>query len=242
MLRRLVNTTAVPFICKKCGEHYGEGGIVFNGDITGVELGQGHLNANARCRCGTWNKPALPDGKYNIRNGRWEFIRQVTQDILSAQPTAEDVQRLAQVLQNAKENSSGAEQAASAIEKDGQFAKAAETILKWSHDHPPSWGAWILAIIISAVIPYIISTISSHVSEPDKTSPPAVVQLSPQQIDQIAQRVAHDLESQYSRPAHKVGRNEPCHCGSDLKYKKCCGDPAKRTASQDKNHSVEDAA
>ncbi|MBU1172465.1 MAG: SEC-C domain-containing protein [Proteobacteria bacterium] len=21
----------------------------------------------------------------------------------------------------------------------------------------------------------------------------------------------------------KVGRNEPCHCGSGLKYKKCCG-------------------
>ena len=24
-------------------------------------------------------------------------------------------------------------------------------------------------------------------------------------------------------PTKKVGRNEPCPCGSDKKYKKCCG-------------------
>ncbi|MBI3980106.1 MAG: SEC-C domain-containing protein, partial [Chloroflexi bacterium] len=22
---------------------------------------------------------------------------------------------------------------------------------------------------------------------------------------------------------HKIGRNDPCPCGSDKKYKKCCG-------------------
>jgi hypothetical protein len=25
----------------------------------------------------------------------------------------------------------------------------------------------------------------------------------------------------------KVGRNDPCTCGSGVKWKKCCGDPAK---------------
>lgn len=25
----------------------------------------------------------------------------------------------------------------------------------------------------------------------------------------------------------KIGRNDPCSCGSGVKYKKCCGDPAK---------------
>ena len=28
---------------------------------------------------------------------------------------------------------------------------------------------------------------------------------------------------QYTRPAPKVGRNDPCPCGSGKKYKKCCG-------------------
>jgi len=27
----------------------------------------------------------------------------------------------------------------------------------------------------------------------------------------------------YIRESNKVGRNEPCTCGSGLKYKKCCG-------------------
>jgi len=26
----------------------------------------------------------------------------------------------------------------------------------------------------------------------------------------------------YERKARKIGRNEPCPCGSGLKYKKCC--------------------
>ncbi|MDX1503354.1 MAG: SEC-C metal-binding domain-containing protein [Thermoanaerobaculia bacterium] len=29
-----------------------------------------------------------------------------------------------------------------------------------------------------------------------------------------------------TRSAAKVGRNEPCPCGSGKKYKKCCGAPA----------------
>lgn len=27
----------------------------------------------------------------------------------------------------------------------------------------------------------------------------------------------------YKRQEEKIGRNEPCPCGSGLKYKKCCG-------------------
>lgn len=28
----------------------------------------------------------------------------------------------------------------------------------------------------------------------------------------------------YMRVFHRVGRNEPCPCGSGKKHKKCCGD------------------
>ncbi|GKT25211.1 UPF0149 family protein [Acidovorax sp. SUPP3334] len=31
----------------------------------------------------------------------------------------------------------------------------------------------------------------------------------------------------FQRSGHKVGRNEPCPCGSDKKFKKCCGAPSK---------------
>jgi hypothetical protein len=34
----------------------------------------------------------------------------------------------------------------------------------------------------------------------------------------------------YVRPEPKIGRNEPCPCGSDKKYKKCCGTSESGTA------------
>jgi uncharacterized protein YecA (UPF0149 family) len=33
----------------------------------------------------------------------------------------------------------------------------------------------------------------------------------------------HEAEQPYRRVAAKVGRNDPCTCGSGMKYKKCCG-------------------
>jgi SEC-C motif-containing protein len=39
--------------------------------------------------------------------------------------------------------------------------------------------------------------------------------------------VLHELSQferkQYRRETPKIGRNDPCHCGSGKKYKKCCG-------------------
>src|SRR5207248_1770693 len=32
-----------------------------------------------------------------------------------------------------------------------------------------------------------------------------------------------DMLARDERPEHKVGRNDPCPCGSGKKYKKCCG-------------------
>ncbi len=35
----------------------------------------------------------------------------------------------------------------------------------------------------------------------------------------------HHAQAPYVRLEKKIGRNDPCSCGSDLKYKKCCGRP-----------------
>lgn len=34
-----------------------------------------------------------------------------------------------------------------------------------------------------------------------------------------------DYPETYVRPERKIGRNEPCPCGSGKKFKKCCGSP-----------------
>ncbi len=33
----------------------------------------------------------------------------------------------------------------------------------------------------------------------------------------------HPPQQPYRRPEPKLGRNDPCHCGSGKKYKKCHG-------------------
>ncbi|WP_409254330.1 SEC-C metal-binding domain-containing protein [Bacillus sp. SCS-153A] len=35
--------------------------------------------------------------------------------------------------------------------------------------------------------------------------------------------MVHSAGSPQKKEAGKVGRNEPCPCGSGKKYKKCCG-------------------
>lgn len=34
---------------------------------------------------------------------------------------------------------------------------------------------------------------------------------------------ARKPNNQYHRPTPKIGRNDPCPCGSGSKFKKCCG-------------------
>lgn len=43
-----------------------------------------------------------------------------------------------------------------------------------------------------------------------------------ERIDFVKQQPATILD-QTGRPVHKVGRNDPCPCGSGKKYKRCCG-------------------
>jgi uncharacterized protein len=40
---------------------------------------------------------------------------------------------------------------------------------------------------------------------------------------EIMGMLANEARKQSPRPAHPIGRNDPCPCGSGQKYKKCCG-------------------
>jgi hypothetical protein len=233
MQRSPVITTAVPFICKKCGKHYGDdggpGALGFQGDVSNVTI----ADIGMQCpRCGTLNRMAIPDGVYNVRGGRFEIVRSLARDILSARATADEIQRLGEVAKEANANGGDVERIASAIENETPFAKFAETIRKADREHPPGWIAYILAIIL----PYIISYVIAAVSSGNSPAPPTVAHFSEQQISQIAQQVANDIEKQQRLEQRgslrQPGRNEACPCGSGIKYKKCCGDPVKRTASQ----------
>lgn len=45
-----------------------------------------------------------------------------------------------------------------------------------------------------------------------------------EKLDQLKARLRHYLVKEpYVRTERKVGRNEMCPCGPNLKYKHCCG-------------------
>jgi hypothetical protein len=225
-------TTGLPFICTACGLRYGDGNgpglLSVTGDATSITVADNWMQCP---RCGTMNKQALPDGEYNIRNGQWQLVRQIAKDLLSAHATQTDFIKLASLVREASASGDNVETIATSIERDTPFGSLAKTM----REHPPGWGAVIVPIIISIVLWLFPSPLSgTGNTTPQQQSSPAVVQhLSTQQIDQLAHQIADDLEKQtkdirVSPPARMPGRNQACYCGSGLKYKKCCGDPAKR--------------
>jgi len=42
-------------------------------------------------------------------------------------------------------------------------------------------------------------------------------------VYEYSRSIADDPQQPYRRQTGKVGRNDPCPCGSGKKYKKCCG-------------------
>lgn len=55
--------------------------------------------------------------------------------------------------------------------------------------------------------------------EYDKAMSQFISGLSPKQLD----RFVNGVQEPYVNPDEKIGRNDPCPCGSGKKYKKCCG-------------------
>jgi len=43
-------------------------------------------------------------------------------------------------------------------------------------------------------------------------------------LDRAVPAERHSKSGTFERPARKIGRNEPCPCGSGKKFKKCCSD------------------
>ena len=58
---------------------------------------------------------------------------------------------------------------------------------------------------------------------PSEKAPEWLSDLSRSDGQRLASTVTYSGETPYVREEKKVGRNEPCPCGSGKKFKKCCG-------------------
>jgi SEC-C motif len=224
-----MQATGLPIVCQHCGFHWNDGDFGFS--IFGFQNYKSvKLTGNAtNCpRCGEMT--ALPEGTFEVREGRWRLIRCLADDLRSAQATADDYARLLKLLRQAQTTREDAEQVANDIAMQTPFARLAETI----RTHPPSWTAWLIAAILAIVLwrfPYPAGTSSPAPIHP-APAPVVLQHLSNQELDDLAKQIAHQLEqrrdiSQPSKDATLTPkgsqRNKPCPCGSEVKYKKCCG-------------------
>jgi hypothetical protein len=224
----------LPFVCSKCGFSWGneQGPGLLSVSTRGDEATTVKFNdITMTCpRCRHVNRPAIPEGEYNVHHGRWDLVRRITEDVVAAGATVEDIKHLAEVAEGLAQEEPDANKLADAIAAETPFTRLAETIR--AHPNLSIFVAsTIINIIVSVALALIVPTL--HIGA---TSPA----LSPHQVDELAHKIAHDIEQderhqgQRSKPApipgnltrlHPQGRNEPCMCGSGIKYKKCCGGP-----------------
>jgi hypothetical protein len=131
----------------------------------------------------------------------------------------------------------GTAEFAADIEAKTPFAKLGATIKA----HPLVIAGWLITVLL-ALLPYFLATkgqpttvnnVDVHVNVPAQ-------QMSPQQLDKLAKEIAEQVDNYMAKqagpttvPTHDVGRikgserNQPCPCGSGIKAKRCCADPAK---------------
>jgi len=58
-----------------------------------------------------------------------------------------------------------------------------------------------------------------------------IERLAQQALTDVSEPVGYGLPVPIVEHSPKIGRNDPCPCGSGKKYKKCCGNPAARDAA-----------
>ena len=146
----------------------------------------------------------VPDGVFNVVGN--------TIEILSAPSrTIQELTRLVEILRAARASSAKPEDVARDIDRD---IPALAPLMQLLPVNRSEWYAF-LAVLLAVVQVYLAA------NPPGAPTPPTVT------INQVIQQTfVNEQPPKKGLPRKgggKVGRNEPCPCGSGTKHKKCCG-------------------
>ncbi len=187
----------VPAFCDTCGTPFPSGFSFEN--ATNITLSG---NKSGPCpKCGGMGH--IPDGVFN-------FIGSTIEILSAPQRTVEELSRLAQILHDAKSRQQSTEQVATKIKEElPELSSIADLLPK---NRGELYG--FLAVILAAIQLF---------TQSPKPSQNITINVS-QVIEQtLANAPTEKPKPQVSIPSKKVGRNDPCPCGSGIKYKKCHG-------------------
>jgi len=145
----------------------------------------------------------VPDGVFN-------FIGSTIEILSAPQRTIEELTRLALILREAKTKQQSTEQVSAQIKQElPGLSSLAELLPK---NRGELYG--FLALVLAAI--QLL------------TQSPQPAQNITINVSQVVEKTLESTQAAKPQPhvpqqSKKVGRNEPCPCGSGQKYKKCCG-------------------
>lgn len=189
----------IPVVCNKCEKTFIATNLIGGTGtvtLTNVEYGPCPF-------CG---------GQGRVLDGTYSFVGEVTNLLQAPQRTVDELQKLASIFEDAQKYGAGKEEIREQVQREApQLASIADLL--------PRNRAEVYAFLalVIAIIQLLLSSSGS-------------IQNVDVDIDQVTnitfqqQRQQRASESQMQQ-IPKVGRNEPCPCGSGKKYKKCHGDP-----------------
>jgi hypothetical protein len=186
---------SVPAFCDTCGTVFNSG--IFVENSTNITFAG---NRSGPCpSCGGMGH--IPDGVFN-------FIGNTIEILSAPERTIAELTQLAQILREAKVKAETREQVVSRIEKELPSLTGLVKLLP--ENRAELYG--FLAVVLAAVQLF--------------TQAPSSQNSTTINVTQVIQQVITEHSGAKPTPAKskkKVGRNEPCPCGSGVKYKRCCG-------------------
>jgi len=142
----------------------------------------------------------VPDGVFN-------FIGNTIEILSAPQRTVKELTRLVQIIHEAKSKQQSNEQVAAQIKQELPGLSSLADIL------PKNRGELygFLGVVLAAI------TLLTQAPQPSQN-----ITIN---VSQVVEQTLANASTPKQKPSQskKVGRNEPCSCGSEKKYKKCCG-------------------
>ena len=186
---------SIPAFCDVCGTPFSSG--LFFENASNVTLSG---NKSGPCpSCGGMGH--VPDGVFN-------FIGNTIEILSAPQRTVKELTRLAQIIREAKAKEQSNEQVAAQIKQELPGLSSLADLLP--KDRGELYG--FLAVVLAAI--QLLS---------QSPSPSQNITINVSQVVEQTLANAPKAKSQGTPQSKKIGRNEPCSCGSGKKYKKCCG-------------------
>jgi SEC-C motif len=190
----------VPAFCDSCGTAF-RSGLVANDSSFSVS----NFVSGPCPNCGSMGH--VPDGLYRIAGDTIQILA-------NSQRSVSHLQQIAEILRNAKQHGASPADIASTVKNElPELASLADTV--------PRTRAELYAFvsIILSIITILIAALNRN------ESPRIEIQNVMNGV--IEQRQGESPSAAPKRSpvvrTNKVGRNDPCPCGSGKKYKKCHG-------------------